>query len=261
MMEAHSRIDMAEIFIKTKIGTIMLDAVVSESHTSDIDITDNPVESGATMTDHAVVRPKGVSIEGVIVDYEPQRVLKKKGIGDIRTIRDGLDFAKDVLFGDGFSSMTAQAKVYVNQTMKSYAKPTDFMAKGMDVLGIRAPGKSDETDTGSRLQKIYLELIALQESRSLVDIQTGVKLYRNMLLPSISATEDQRGSLTVSITAREVQVTEIRKIDGVAVPGIGKQKAGRPASQSASKHQIGKTNPPQAGSNVIQNVKNTIGGQ
>lgn len=257
---------MAEIFIKTKIGTITLDAVVSESHTSDVDITDNPVESGATMTDHAVVKPKGISIQGVLVDYEPQRAPKKKGLEDIRTVRDGIDFARDVLFGDGFSTMTEQARVYANKSIKTYVMPkipvaNNLVGKGMDMLGILPSDKKDDTDTGSRLQKIYLELLALQESRIPVEIQTGVKLYRNMLLPSISATEDQRGSLTVSITAREVRLTDIRKIDGVAVPVIGKQKAGRPASQCAPKKQSGKTNPPQAGKKVTQDTRKLAGGR
>lgn len=39
------------------IGEITFDAISNEDHQSELTITENPVESGALIADHAVVKP------------------------------------------------------------------------------------------------------------------------------------------------------------------------------------------------------------
>ncbi|AIC11636.1 hypothetical protein LZ756_10980 [Xylella fastidiosa subsp. sandyi] len=55
------------------IGTITLDAVLEETHQAELRITENPIESGAMIGDHAVLMPQTVTIAGIVVDYQPQR--------------------------------------------------------------------------------------------------------------------------------------------------------------------------------------------
>ncbi|WNY18528.1 phage baseplate protein [Xylella fastidiosa] len=55
------------------IGTITLDAVLEETHQAELRITENPIESGAMIGDHAVLMPQTVTIAGIVVDYHPQR--------------------------------------------------------------------------------------------------------------------------------------------------------------------------------------------
>jgi len=43
-----------------------LDATLSESESVSVDWTEHPIESGATITDHAVVQPPELSLEGVL---------------------------------------------------------------------------------------------------------------------------------------------------------------------------------------------------
>lgn len=45
------------------IGPIRLDCVISEDHTAEIEITSNPIETGAEVNDHAYVMPKRVTLE------------------------------------------------------------------------------------------------------------------------------------------------------------------------------------------------------
>lgn len=47
---------------------IVIDATVTETHLSECDVTKNPVEGGAPVTDHVQVLPKKLTIEGVISD-------------------------------------------------------------------------------------------------------------------------------------------------------------------------------------------------
>jgi len=58
------------LFIRTQkaIGGIQLDAVISESHVNEVSLTNNPVELGAEITDHAVVQPKRLNIVAQVSD-------------------------------------------------------------------------------------------------------------------------------------------------------------------------------------------------
>jgi len=47
---------------------IVVDATVSEEHVSTADLTENPVEDGAKVTDHVQLKPSQLTIEGVISD-------------------------------------------------------------------------------------------------------------------------------------------------------------------------------------------------
>ncbi len=50
----------------TTIDSLTLDASVSETHTSDVEVTEHPVEDGVAVADHARVKPAGLVIEGII---------------------------------------------------------------------------------------------------------------------------------------------------------------------------------------------------
>lgn len=58
------------LFIRTEkaIGGIQLDAVISESHTNEVSLTNNPVELGADITDHAIIQPKKVNVVAQVSD-------------------------------------------------------------------------------------------------------------------------------------------------------------------------------------------------
>jgi hypothetical protein len=55
---------MSSIFaFSTAIGPVPIDCVLREKHSSTIEITEIPIETGAKVTDHAVVNPKKLSLE------------------------------------------------------------------------------------------------------------------------------------------------------------------------------------------------------
>lgn len=58
------------LFIRTKkfIGDIQLDAVISEAHSNTVEVTDNPVELGANISDHAIILPKKITITADVSD-------------------------------------------------------------------------------------------------------------------------------------------------------------------------------------------------
>ena len=59
---------LANLFIRTKreFAGISLDAVLTESFSSPITVTKNPVEFGANIADHAIIQPKKYTLTGVV---------------------------------------------------------------------------------------------------------------------------------------------------------------------------------------------------
>jgi len=58
------------LFIRTKrsIAGVQLDAMISEAHDNSVRLTKHPIEKGADITDHAVVEPKRITLNGVVSD-------------------------------------------------------------------------------------------------------------------------------------------------------------------------------------------------
>lgn len=54
---------MAVIAFGNSIGPVGIDCRISEAHTSEIEITENPIETGAKVHDHAYIKPKRVVLE------------------------------------------------------------------------------------------------------------------------------------------------------------------------------------------------------
>lgn len=58
---------MSVIAFSSAIGPVAIDCVVSERHSSELDITEIPIETGAKITDHAIVMPKRITLD--VADY------------------------------------------------------------------------------------------------------------------------------------------------------------------------------------------------
>lgn len=54
---------MSVIAFSSAVGPVPLDVILSERHGSSIEITGNPIETGAEVNDHAYVKPKELTLE------------------------------------------------------------------------------------------------------------------------------------------------------------------------------------------------------
>lgn len=66
--------------IRASIGAVELDASLSESHRYEAQITENPVEDGTIFSDHVVLQPIVLEMEGRISDAT-QSLLSFRGLG------------------------------------------------------------------------------------------------------------------------------------------------------------------------------------
>lgn len=81
------------------VAGIVIDATVSEEHRSTCELTENPVEEGAKITDHVQLQPSELTIEGVITDSPLGYAL----IGNIQNIVRSVS----TLFGQASRSIDA----------------------------------------------------------------------------------------------------------------------------------------------------------
>ena len=94
--------------VKAQIGTITVDASVSEDHTASSTVTSNPVEEGANVADHVKLEPLRLSIQGVIsdtpLDFE---ILNSLAKGDFKGIAKNFTSGISAVLG-GTSRSTEQ---------------------------------------------------------------------------------------------------------------------------------------------------------
>jgi hypothetical protein len=134
----------ASIIEPLALTVVVFDATMSEDHTSSVEWTDFPVESGLDVTDHAIENPNEVVITGVISD-------------------------------------------------------TPLFA----------------TPTPNRSRSAFETLIRLKESHKLVTVVTGLKVYNNMGIVSVTTTRDnQTGQAVVPV----VEFKQIRLVQSVTIP-------------------------------------------
>lgn len=230
------------------IGTITFDVVTTEDHQSDLSITENPIESGAAIADHAVIQPKQVTINGVMVDHDHSTFgLDFPFVGNIR---GGIDFLNSfplpVKVITQTSQTIARAGRVISQVAGAYSQAKNLLNQARTIAPFLPDfglgGLLDSSAGDGRVQKCYADLVACQKSGETIDIQTGINLYKNMLIQSVAVNQSQDGSATFTITAREIFIVETKTAQSKS-SASGKSKSGRAAAQSATKSQQGSTQP------------------
>lgn len=128
-----------------KIAELQLDANISEHHSYDNDITQFPIESGATISDHVRLRPDEVEIEGFITNSPIQVV---------------------------YEDMSEVIKRYPGRTEVLYSRrggEINRVETALDVL-LRISGRKVQGEN---------------QDPELVDIVTGLRVYTNMMIRSL----------------------------------------------------------------------------
>jgi hypothetical protein len=138
------------VAIIRSMGGLVFDAVFDETHESDLEVTDNPVETGVVVSDHAYMKPLKVTLMA--------------GVSDI--------VLDDAVTSDPFAS-----------------------------------------DSG-RSKRAFELLCDLQKKAEPFDVQTGLKLYTNMICTSIRTSQDKEtaGVLVFNAELREVLIVNTQAV-------------------------------------------------
>lgn len=130
-----------------KIAQIEVDVSVQETHETDCDITENPVESGANITDHIQVKPAKLTIEGLVSDTP---------IKFLQGIRS--------LFDDNRSRKTYEELLTIQESREPIDVVTGLKQYSNMVLKTLTVPRSADTGKALRFTAIFQEIRIVESS-------------------------------------------------------------------------------------------------
>lgn len=174
--------DVQPVAIIRSIDGLVFDAVFEESHESDLEVTDNPVETGVVVSDHAYMKPLRLTICA--------------GVSDV--------------------------------SLRYWTTAEDG---SFQLADSNDPFKSD----AGRARKAFEMLTQLQRLAEPFSVQTGLKLYENMVCTSIRTKQDKDtdGALVFVAELREVIIVYTQVVK------YPKRKAGATKRQASAKKDKG----------------------
>lgn len=153
----------------TTITNIETQITIEEVHSDEMEITEHPVEQGATISDHAYARPS------------------------------------EVIITMAWSNSPNNSGPF-NQLLGAAANASPVLQKVIGAAEL-VGGIATAISSGSPVvvQK-YNAILQLYNNRALFDVYTGKRVYKNMLIKSLATTTDQRteNSLILRMTLRQI---------------------------------------------------------
>lgn len=192
-----SELSQQQVAIIRSMGGLVFDAVFEETHEAELEVTDNPVETGVVVSDHAYMKPLRVSLSAGVTD--------------------------------------TPLAVSTNDTFAS--------------------------DAG-RSRRAFELLTELQKKAEPFDLQTGLKLYQNMVCTSIRTSQDKDSSGALLFTAelREVIIVYTQVVNyPPRKAGATKRQAG--AKKDKGEQQGKEVTDPAKKQSLVKKLKDAIGGK
>ena len=211
-----------------KIGSFKLDAVTSENHKSALKITDNPIESGATVTDHAVLQPQSVTVSGVIVRVDPPHLEAPLPGGT--PFLDGTSRLAGVL--PPFVVSLPESLTLAKQVYSDFKVFNDTVRDVAPGLAPFLPDYGTNNNKPDRISQMHGAILELQRQAVLLVVMTGTRLYKNMLIQSVDVTQDNDNVARFTIVTRQANIVDI-VVTNVVEQKISKSAGGRAGEQSS----------------------------
>lgn len=214
------------------VSPIILDATIKETFSMKAEPTKHPVEDGADVTDHIILRPDGLSLSGVITEIPfagLSGLVKSAGatVGATVGSRLGTKFGPGAgVTGAVGGALGAATGALGGSAVKSLAD---------SIFG------SDERVLGA----VAAEFKKLKEARQPVDIQTGLQLYKSYVMTSCNISRDQKsgGSIKVDLEFEEMIFVESQTTT-VAIPkvkgALNKSNNGRQSKDGLDANKTGR---------------------
>jgi hypothetical protein len=109
---------------RRSIGTLTLDATMQEDHSFNGQVTDNPVEGGATVSDHVIRDPLVLTMEGVVTDSPAQFVTGAFGAFSGRS-QSAYETLVDLRNRSALIDVQTGYALYRNMVIESLRVPND----------------------------------------------------------------------------------------------------------------------------------------
>lgn len=202
--------------VSRKIGTFTLDATEQENNKSTLRITKNPVESGANVADHAILEPKAITIKGKIVAYEPPTATMFDEV--LEMARFNLPIIRPAF---KLTKTMAKLKAGISSAKSLIKEAKNTINKGAKILAPFLPGSFmsgvDNSSATNRINELFDKLLEVQRSGEPLEITTGAKSYKNMLITSVELTTQSDLWADVTIILEELFIVETKTAGGLKV--------------------------------------------
>lgn len=158
-------------------------AVLTEQHTDQLEITEHPVEQGAAIADHAFKRPSRVIIT-CLWSNSP-------------STPGGL-ISQGVSIGATLGGPVVGVAASLPST----------------IAGFRSVGSILSGNAPNQVKEVYAKLLELQAARGLFDVFTGKRKYVDMLFEQLDVMTDERheNSLLLVVVCRQVIIATTQLI-------------------------------------------------
>ena len=237
--------------IITNSGTFEFDVVLTESHSSPLRVSENPVESGSQIADNAVLLPRPLEISGIMVDYNPDDTPFNK-IADEYNIREP-DFINSVPIPAKLKGITDQTVNYINRSLDLIASSASQLVGGESGQRALAPwipdllpvDVSNLSVSDKRISDAYAALRGIQQTAVPVQVVTDTAIYDSVLLLDVRVRITKEKAAIFSIPCKEIFIVSTQTAGGVNVPNnIAKDKtSGRTAAQTSAPVNKGESTP------------------
>lgn len=158
-------------------ASIVAQATIEEVGSDEADITEHPVEQGATISDHAFVRPAEL-----IVTCGWSNSPSSSG-------------PLNQLLGAAANS---------SPVVRAIVGAAEFVGGVLNLLG----GNQDA------VSQAYQALLTQYQSRTLFTIYTGKRIYKNMLIKGLAQTTDQRteNSMLIRVSCKQILMAQTQTV-------------------------------------------------
>jgi hypothetical protein len=193
----------------------VFDAVVEEDHSSNVRISQHPIEDGSTIADHAYVEPLKLVLQGFKSNH-PISLLSSDNLRNLGTSFATGGLENNFLYPQGWrfkenSSSTIRAPIVGKVSVASAAQlGTGYLNQSVS----QAQAVGQEPVVPSNLaQRAYEELYQRQVNRIPLSVATGLRIYSNMLITSMDTTRNAKNahSLVTRVTLEEIRIVKTAK--------------------------------------------------
>ncbi len=173
------------------IGGMSFDGIMRTDHASHVRTTQYPVQTGVTMTDHAIIEPAELTIDIMMTDTAGN-ILTNDILGDF-TVFGATNLLGKV--GGTVAKIAIQANKMVQNALQQSTKgifgSMTQQNTGLGGLFGELSGPSAISDVGSgRSINAWQALKTMQLERAPLTVVTRLQTYENMIIEELSAPDD-----------------------------------------------------------------------
>lgn len=161
---------------------IIAHAVIEENHNDTLEITDHPIEQGASISDHAFKLPAEVTLT--------------------------LGWSNSLSEVGGILKTAVGVLSAVSPAVRTIANIDGIIQEAASIQSVITGNGIDQ------IKGVYQNLLRLQSSRSLFSLYTGKRFYSNMICQKLTTSTDfkSENSLIITMVCRQIIIVNTQTV-------------------------------------------------